>query len=116
LRDFTAPHAKEKSAGASAAIPLACAQAFLFTAVRGAGTEIMERRGNLYASVLQRENSMEAGVVSAWFFGYDFDLFADDEIDEKAVVGLRGVVKISPMTLHGTPVLNLDAFARCPLA
>lgn len=50
----------------------------------------------------------------AWFlrdFDYDTDLLADDAIDEKAVVGLRGVVKISHTTLHGTPVLNLDGFA-----
>ena len=50
----------------------------------------------------------------AWFlrdFGYDTDLLADDEIDEKAVVGLRGVVKISHITLHRTQVLNLDGFA-----
>ena len=50
----------------------------------------------------------------AWFlrdFGYDSDLLADDAVDEKAVVGLRGVVKISHITLHGTPVLNLDGFA-----
>ena len=50
----------------------------------------------------------------AWFlrdFGYDTDLLADDAIDEKAVVGLRGVVKISHITFHGTPALKLEGFA-----
>ena len=50
----------------------------------------------------------------AWFlrdFGYDTDLLADDAIDEKAMVGLRGVVKISHITFHGTLVLNLEGFA-----
>jgi len=50
----------------------------------------------------------------AWFlrdFGYDSDLLANDEIEEKALIGLRGVVKISHATVHGIPVLNLDGFA-----
>lgn len=50
----------------------------------------------------------------AWFlrdFGYDSDLLTEDAIDDKAVIGLRGVVKISHITLHGTPVLNLEGFA-----
>ena len=50
----------------------------------------------------------------AWFlrdFGYDTELFCRDELDEKALVGLRGVVKISHVVVHGTSLLNLDAFA-----
>ncbi len=50
----------------------------------------------------------------AWFlrdFGYDTDLLASDEIEEKSLVGLRGVVKISRATVHGVSVLNLDGFA-----
>ena len=50
----------------------------------------------------------------AWFlrdFGYDTDLLASDEIEERALVGLRGVVKISHATVHGISVLNLDGFA-----
>jgi hypothetical protein len=48
-----------------------------------------------------------------WFlrdFGYDTELLGRDEIDEKALVGLRGVVKISHAVLR-TSVLNLDGFA-----
>jgi hypothetical protein len=49
-----------------------------------------------------------------WFlrdFGYDNDLLGRDEIDDKGLVGLRGVVKVSHVVLHGTSLLNLDGFA-----
>ena len=44
-------------------------------------------------------------------FGYDTELLGRDEIDEKALVGLRGVVKISHTVMNGTSLLNLDGFA-----
>lgn len=49
-----------------------------------------------------------------WFlrdFGYDTDLLGRDEIDEKALLGLRGVVGISHTTLIGRRFLNLERFA-----
>jgi len=49
-----------------------------------------------------------------WFlrdFGYDPELLGRDEIDDKSLAGLRGVVKISQLVLHGTSLLNLDGFA-----
>jgi hypothetical protein len=49
-----------------------------------------------------------------WFlrdFGYDPDLFARDEVDEKALLGLTGVVKTSCTTLNGRSFLNFEAFA-----
>jgi len=49
-----------------------------------------------------------------WFlrdFGYDIELLGRDEIDDKNLVGLRGVVKISHAVINGTSLLNLDAFA-----
>ena len=49
-----------------------------------------------------------------WFlrdFGYDTELLGRDEIDDKSLVGLRGVVKISHVVLNGTRLLNLDGFA-----
>jgi hypothetical protein len=49
-----------------------------------------------------------------WFlrdFGYDQDLMGKDEVDEKALVGLRGVVRISHTTLNGRCFLNLGGFA-----
>ncbi len=50
----------------------------------------------------------------AWFlrdFGYDAELLGRDEIDEKHLVGLQGVVKVSHTTVNGRTYLNLDAFA-----
>ena len=49
-----------------------------------------------------------------WFlrdFLYDPELFGREEVDEKALFGLRGVVKISQTTLNGTSLLNFDGFA-----
>jgi len=49
-----------------------------------------------------------------WFlrdFGYDSELLGRDELDEKALVGLIGVVQISHVVIHGTSLLNLEAFA-----
>ena len=50
----------------------------------------------------------------SWFlrdFGYDLELLGQDEVDEKALAGLRGIVKVSRTSLNGHSYLNLDAFA-----
>jgi hypothetical protein len=50
----------------------------------------------------------------SWFlrdFGYDADLIDRDEIDEKRLIGLRGVVKVSHTTANGRRFTNLEAFA-----
>jgi hypothetical protein len=50
----------------------------------------------------------------SWFlrdFGYDAELFGREEIDDKALVGLSGVVKVSHTVVSGCSLLNLDAFA-----
>jgi len=49
-----------------------------------------------------------------WFlrdFGYDSELLGKDEIDDQALVGLQGVLKVSHAIVHGISVLNLDGFA-----
>ena len=49
-----------------------------------------------------------------WFlrdFGYDPDLMGRDEVDEKALPGLRGIVRISHTTLNRRTFLNLSGFA-----
>ena len=49
-----------------------------------------------------------------WFlrdFGYDPDLMNKDEVDEKSLLGLRGIVRISHTTLNGRCFLNLGGFA-----
>ncbi len=50
----------------------------------------------------------------SWFlrdFGYDAELLGQDEVDDKALVGLRGVVKVSRAVVNGRCFVNLDAFA-----
>jgi hypothetical protein len=49
-----------------------------------------------------------------WFlrdFGYDLDLIGRDEVDEKILLGLTGIVRISHTTLNGRCFLNLGGFA-----
>jgi hypothetical protein len=49
-----------------------------------------------------------------WFlrdFGYDPDLFSRDQIDEKALLNLRGVVRTTFTRANGHSYQNLDAFA-----
>jgi hypothetical protein len=45
-------------------------------------------------------------------FGYDPDLMGRDEVDEKALLGLRGIVRISHTTLNRRTFLNLSGFAQ----
>ena len=50
----------------------------------------------------------------SWFlrdFGYDAELLGRDELDERALVKLHGVVKITHTTVNGTSLLNFDGFA-----
>jgi hypothetical protein len=44
-------------------------------------------------------------------FGYDAQLLKDDQVDERALCKLRGVVRTSFTTLNGRAYQNLDAFA-----
>jgi hypothetical protein len=49
-----------------------------------------------------------------WFlrdFLYDPELLAHEQIDDKALPGLRGVVKISHAVVNGISLINLDGFA-----
>jgi len=50
----------------------------------------------------------------SWFlrdFGYDPDLLGRDEVDQRAVLGLQGIVRTSRTILNGRCFLNLDGFA-----
>jgi hypothetical protein len=49
-----------------------------------------------------------------WFlrdFLYDPELLAHEQVDEMALPGLRGVVKISHIMINGISLINFDAFA-----
>jgi hypothetical protein len=50
----------------------------------------------------------------SWFlrdFGYDAELLARDEVEERGLLGLSGVVKLSHSVVNGRTLINLDAFA-----
>jgi hypothetical protein len=50
----------------------------------------------------------------SWFlrdFGYNTDLLGRDELDEKALLGLQGIVRVSHTLLNGHFFLNFDGFA-----
>src|SRR5262249_49561932 len=50
----------------------------------------------------------------SWFlqdFGYDSELLNKDGIDDKVLVGLQGIVKISHAIVHGLSLFNFDGFA-----
>ena len=50
----------------------------------------------------------------AWFlrdFGYSAELLSAEELDESAIVGLRGMIKISHAVVNGRTLLNIDGFA-----
>lgn len=50
----------------------------------------------------------------SWFlrdFGYNTDLFGRDELDEKALMGLQGIVRVSHTVLNGHSFLNFERFA-----
>jgi hypothetical protein len=49
-----------------------------------------------------------------WFlrdFGYDAELLGRDEVDERQLIGLQGVVKTSHIVFNGASLLRLDGFA-----
>ena len=49
-----------------------------------------------------------------WFlrdFGYDSELLSRDQVDEKALLNLRGVVRTTFIQLNGHSYQNLDSFA-----
>ena len=50
----------------------------------------------------------------SWFlhdFGYNSDLLGRDELDEKALPGLQGIVRVSHAVLNDHSFLNFDGFA-----
>ena len=49
-----------------------------------------------------------------WFlrdFGYDSDLLSKGEVDDTALIGLRGVLKVNHTFVKGISYLSVDAFA-----
>ena len=50
----------------------------------------------------------------SWFlrdFGYDNELMQQELVDQKAVIGLQGIVQVSRVSVNGRAFTNVDAFA-----
>ena len=45
-------------------------------------------------------------------FGYDTELLARNELDDRNLVGLSGVVKVTRTVVNGTSLFSLDGFDR----
>jgi len=73
---------------------------------------ILEPRGLAGQSIVGRLYCTQKAMWKlGWFlrdFLYDPELLAHEQVDEKALPGLRGVVKISHSVING---INLDGFA-----
>jgi hypothetical protein len=83
-----------------------------FYLVRFATLEPQEFAGTTFAGRLYC--APKALWKLTWFlrdFGYDSELLGHDEVDEKHLTGLRGVVKVSHAVRNGTALLNVDGFA-----
>jgi hypothetical protein len=76
---------------------------------------VLEPRESESRSFIGRLYSTERALWKLnWFlrdFGYDIELLSRDQVDEKALLNLRGVVRTSHTTLNGRSYQNLDEFA-----
>jgi len=89
---------------------LAPAETVLPDPLRGSRTEASGRVLDYWPPLLHSQSDLETDLVFARF-RYDAELLGKDEIDDRSLVGLQGVVKISHAIVHGISVLNLDGFA-----
>jgi hypothetical protein len=83
-----------------------------FFVLRFAVLEPKEHQGHLFTGRLYC--TPKALWKLNWFlrdFGYDPDLMGRDEVDEKALAGLCGIVRVSETILNGHSFLNLSGFA-----
>ena len=76
---------------------------------------VLEPKPRVGASLSGRLYCTERALWKlSWFlrdFGYDAELLGRDELDEKALLKLHGVVKITHRVVNGASLLNLDGFA-----
>jgi len=76
---------------------------------------ILEPKELAGQSILGRLYSTQKAMWKlGWFlrdFLYDPELLAHEQIDDKALPGLRGVVKVSHTVINGVSLTNLDGFA-----
>lgn len=77
--------------------------------------QILEPRQHRNQALSGRLYSTEKALWKlSWFlrdFGYDRELLSRGEIEDRALVGLTGVLKVSRVMVNGRPWLNLESFA-----
>jgi hypothetical protein len=77
--------------------------------------KILEPRQHQGQTLSGRLYSTEKALWKlSWFlrdFGYDRELLARGEIEDRALVGLSGVLKVSRVMVNGQALLNLEGFA-----
>src|SRR3974377_58781 len=67
------------------------------------------RKGKVFSLDSHFYRTPKALWKFSWFlrdFGYDAELFGREEIDDKALIGLSGVVKILHAVVNGRSLLN----------
>jgi hypothetical protein len=100
---FSGPHR-------NSLISVASGETVFGTSIRHTGATSHESRsfsGRLFCTV-------RALWKLNWFltdFGYDTELLNREQVDEKALLNLRGVVRTSHTALNGRSYQNLDSFA-----
>jgi hypothetical protein len=76
---------------------------------------VLEPRALIGQSIVGRLYCTQKAMWKlGWFlrdFLYDPELLAHEQVDEKALRDLRGVVKISHTMINGISLINLDGFA-----
>ena len=75
---------------------------------------ILEPKMHTGISIVGRLYCTKAMWKLGWFlrdFIYDPELLSQSEVDERALRGLVGVVKISHTVINGIRLVNLDGFA-----
>lgn len=81
--------------------------ALRFSILEPASFEALSFSGRLYCTE-------RALWKLTWFlrdFGYDSDLLSRDQVDEKSLINLRGVIRTSFIHMNGHSYQNLDSFA-----
>jgi hypothetical protein len=72
-----------------------------------------ERAGTIVSGRLY--STPKAAWRLRWFlreFGYDTVLLEQDMVDERALLGLQGIIKVSHASISGQTFVNFDGFAR----
>ena len=109
-RAMTTSGRRVPGSGGPSLLSLAPAETFLHSQLRdprASGFRLPQISGRLYCT-------QKSLWKLNWFlrdFGYDPDLLGRDEVDEKALLGLTGILRTTRKTFAGRIFVNLEGFA-----